>query len=368
MKSNTIKLITVLFAMMFLAVGCVGSKDPKPAKAEWMYDELVDVAFVKQHVTVPMEENVMIIDSRPYKAKYVKGHIPGAVSIPWTKFDEKKDLLPKNKDALLIFYCGGVECKLSHKSAKKAKSMGYTNVKVLPTGFPSWKKQKGEYPSVSAEYVAKVVADNTGMIVDSRPLETKYNKGHIPSAISIPFSKFETLKGKLPRDPATPVIFYCGGLHCRLSHKSARESIKMGYTNVKVFSEGYPAWKKLYGASAQAMAVKAGEVEGSIDLARFNEIMSKNPSSIMLVDVRDADEFAKAAITGSVNIPVDKLEAKAKELPKDKPIVFICPTGARSGEAFYMLQDVMPSLKDVFYVEAEVTFNKDGSYKLKKTE
>lgn len=370
MKTRLTRSAVALFAMCILATGCVSSQNTAapPENAEWMFDQLVDAEFVRQHITVPMAEDVMIIDARPYKTKYINGHIPGAVSIPWMEFDKRTDLLPKNKAALLIYYCGGLDCKLSHKSAFKARSLGYTNVKVFAKGFPEWKKLKGEYVSVSAEYVAEQIARNTAVIVDARPLETKYSKGHIPTALSIPFSKFDDLSGKLPRDPATPLIFYCGGLECRLSHKSAQAAIKMGYTDVTVFATGYPAWKKLYGAGGETVDVKAGDVEGAIDLDYFNDVMANNPESIMLVDVRDTDEFAKAAIKGSVSIPIDRLEKEAKGLPTDKPIVFICPTGARSGEAFYMLQDVRPELKQVFYVEAQVTFNTDGSYTLKKTE
>jgi 3-mercaptopyruvate sulfurtransferase SseA len=65
----------------------------------------------------------------------------------------------------------------------------------------------------------------------------------------------------------------------------------------------------------------------------------------MLVDVRDADEFKKGSLKTAVNIPIDDLEGKIKTLPADKPVVFICGTGARSGEAFYMVQDVRPELK-----------------------
>ena len=50
---------------------------------------------------------VMVIDSRPKKAKYDKGHIPGAVSIPDSKFDEFKGLLPQDTSIPLVFYCGG---------------------------------------------------------------------------------------------------------------------------------------------------------------------------------------------------------------------------------------------------------------------
>jgi hypothetical protein len=65
---------------------------------------------------------------------------------------------------------------------------------------------------------------------------------------------------------------------------------------------------------------------------------------------------------------VDDLEQRVKTLPSDKPIVFVCSTGARSGESYYMIQDIRPELKDVFFLEAEVTFNKDGSYKITKPE
>ena len=47
-------------------------------------------------------------------------------------------------------------------------------------------------------------------------------------------------------------------------------------------------------------------------------------------------------------------------------VVFICGTGARSGESFYMVQDVRPELKNVFYVDAEMTVHEDGTFTLKK--
>ena len=72
-------------------------------------------------------------------------------------------------------------------------------------------KIKGNYASVSIEYVAKQVESNEAVVVDSRPKKPKYDKGHIPSAISIPDSQFEKLQGKLPRDNNTPLIFYCEG-------------------------------------------------------------------------------------------------------------------------------------------------------------
>jgi len=134
-----------------------------------------------------------------------------------------------------------------------------------------------------------------------------------------------------------------------------------------VFAAGYPAWKKEMGGAAP-VAVKAGADEGSIDIATFEKILKENPDSILLIDVRDADEFKKGHFKTAVNIPTDDLEKKVKELPSDKPIVFACNTGAKSGEAYYMLQDLRPELKEVYYLEATATYKKDGSYQIKKVE
>jgi len=360
--SKAVAWLAGLFAglLILTALTPASATDKEP----WMFDDIVEVDFVISHISIPMDEDVMIIDARPYMPKYTKGFIPGAVSIPYSEFDEKKGLLPKNKTALLIFYCEGLQCKLSHKSAKKAVALGYTNVKVFAKGFPEYKKQPGAYPAITAEQVAAQIAENKTLIVDARPKVTKYDKGHIPSAISLPDSQFDELKGKLPRDLETPIIFYCGGLKCKLSHKSAARALVMGYKNVSVFTRGYPQWKKQFGGS-DAIAVKAGEIEGSIDIDRFKTILEENPESIVLIDVRDPDEFAKGHFKTAKNIPVEKLEPQIKDLPSDKPVVFVCSTGARSGEGYYMTKDVRPELK-AYYVEATIDFKKDGSYHMKK--
>ncbi len=72
-------------------------------------------------------------------------------------------------------------------------------------------KAKGSYAAVAIEYVAGQLATNEAVLIDARPKKAKYDKGHIPSAISIPDSDFEKLQGKLPADKNVLLIFYCGG-------------------------------------------------------------------------------------------------------------------------------------------------------------
>ena len=361
-----LSIVALLAATMSLGWSPALKTAEAGAKAEWKFHDIVSLNFVQQHVKVPKTDNIMIIDSRPYQPKYVKGHIPTAVSIPHSKFDQLKGKLPKDKNALLIFYCGGLKCKLSHKSAWKAEKMGYKNVKVFAAGFPGWMKGRGNYAAVSAEYVAEQMDSNKAVIIDSRPFRPKYIKGHVPTAMSIPDSQFNELAGKLPLDVNTPLVFYCGGFKCPLSHKSAKKAIRMGYTNVKVFSAGYPAWKQ-YAGGTQAVQIRAGQEEGSIDISTFKKIVKENPDSILLVDSRSPEEYKAGSFKNAVNIPNDELEKKIKSLPSDKPIVFVCNTGALSGEAYYMVKDMRPDIKEVYYLEAEVTYKKDGTQQIKKT-
>ena len=76
-------------------------------QVDWKFHSIVDVDFVMEQVKVPMPEDVMIIDARPKRAKYDKGHIPMAVNIPHSKFDKMTAKLPADKNALLLFYCEG---------------------------------------------------------------------------------------------------------------------------------------------------------------------------------------------------------------------------------------------------------------------
>jgi rhodanese-related sulfurtransferase len=376
MEIRHIKSVAAVFIVTAaLVVGMTGHvlAADVTAKPEWFFNDIVDIAFVKQHVQIPMAENIMLIDSRPKRAKYDLGHIPMAISIPDMEFDENVGKLPQNKESLLIFYCEGPECKLSHNSAKKAVKLGYKNVKVYADGFPGWMKEQGHYPSVSGEYVKKQMDSGSDMmLVDSRPKKTKFDKGHIPGAVSIPDSEFEQMTGQLPQDKNKLIIFYCEGYQCKLSHKSAQRAMALGYANVKVYSAGYPEWVEKFGdsgtggAKKAAAKLKSGKEEGSIDIAEFEKVMKESPESIFLVDVRDADEYAKGSPKTAVNIPVDQLKKRIAELPADKPVVFICGTGARSGESFYMVQDVRPEMKNVYYVEAGMTFKKDGSFEIAK--
>ena len=70
---------------------------------------------------------------------YKAGHIPGAVNFEAVEKDLASKL-PKEKDALVVAYCGNEQCGAYAAAAKKAKELGYTNVKHYSKGIAGWKK------------------------------------------------------------------------------------------------------------------------------------------------------------------------------------------------------------------------------------
>jgi sulfur dioxygenase len=60
---------------------------------------------------------------------------------------------------------------------------------------------------------------------------------------------------------------------------------------------------------------------------------------VQIVDVREPDEFRGPLghVAGAVLIPLRELAEKAKSLSRDKPIVAVCRSGARSAQATLML-------------------------------
>jgi len=328
------------------------------------YKNVVDTDFVKEYAQIPPRKDVVIIDSRPAARRYDVGHIPSAINIPDTQFDKFKHLLPEDKSKLLIFYCGGLDCMLSHESARKAEALGYTNIKVYAKGEPEWTKQ-GMPLAVSTAYVKKLIDDKENvLLIDARPKRV-FDKGAIPGAINIPDTEFDKHVDKLPADKATPLIYYCGGLECVLSDKSAAKARALGYTSVKTYSEGYPAWEKAFADPQKAMEIQPGKDKGTISAASFDKIFNEAPASALFVDVRDTREFAAATIKGAISIPINQLEKRVEELPKDKPVLFFCGTGGRAGEAYDTVKLLRPEV-NAFFLDADVQFNPDGSYKITK--
>ena len=83
-------------------------------------------------------KQVTVIDVNGTES-YEKGHIPGAIDFEASEA-KLASVLPKDKNALIVAYCGGPKCMAYKQAAKKAEELGYKNVKHLSAGISGWKE------------------------------------------------------------------------------------------------------------------------------------------------------------------------------------------------------------------------------------
>jgi len=101
-----------------------------------------------------------------------------------------------------------------------------------------------------------------------------------------------------------------------MSPNSASRAEKLGYTNVKMYHDGIPAWSKRNFTVVNAKQVKEGWIERDIPH--------------VLVDVRSVADAEKGFIKGAVTLPVaDVAKNIDKFPPKDKkpPIIIYDQSG-----------------------------------------
>ena len=58
-----------------------------------------------------------------------------------------------------------------------------------------------------------------------------------------------------------------------------------------------------------------------------------NKDGLYILDVREKHEYQGGHINGAKHIPLGNLKNRMNELPKDKEILCVCRSGARSGSA-----------------------------------
>jgi rhodanese-related sulfurtransferase len=68
----------------------------------------------------------------------------------------------------------------------------------------------------------------------------------------------------------------------------------------------------------------------SIDVAEAERRQRDDPQRPVLLDVREVNEFETVRAPGALLIPMSTFQARAGEVPTDRPVMVICHTGGRS--------------------------------------
>ncbi|MBN2894496.1 MAG: hypothetical protein JXK05_01205 [Campylobacterales bacterium] len=193
----------------------------------------------------------------------------------------------------------------------------------------------------SFEDMQQIQADG-GIVYDIRWHYSEYEfEGHIPGAVSVPFTEWSALStdynikedvfdwSALPKDKNTPIAFYCMGVNCWKSYKTAEVAAQMGYKNVYWYKEGMPGWDKkglpannrnvTYLPTANLFSGKNNPTTWLTEPEVIKEWIDKG-EKIKIIDLRYWSFFEEGRIKGASQVPIKNLLSRdgIQLLPKPK--------------------------------------------------
>jgi len=163
------------------------------------------------------------------------------------------------------------------------------------------------------------------LLVDARTNE-QFDEAHVPGALSA--SAYETgfatkVAKVVPRDVELIVVAASDGHELEAAELLASVGLRVrGY-----LAGGMTAWR------SEGRPVRRIELIDAEQLAERLE-----DGDLLVLDVRDEDEWEDGHIPGSIHLPYGELPDRQGELPRDRTIAAICSGGKRSGLAASILQ------------------------------
>ncbi len=252
-------------------------------------------------------------------------------------------------------HLGGSMCGSAAMSPKVASTMGYeraSNTLLVESDERSF--VEGSLARIGAQppNFKNIVAINRGELVtdsvDAHPLAPRqlqrrvdegaflvdtrtslqFDDAHIPGAthVSILHAGFASKLAWLA-DPEQAIVFV--GRDDEDGFRAARLAQAVGLRNIGGFLHG--------GMTAWREEKRPAEQTERITLERLKERVDSG-EEMLILDVREEDEYAERHIPGSVHIPWHDIADVPDELAGDAPIAAVCGAGHRSGVAASLLQ------------------------------
>jgi rhodanese-related sulfurtransferase/glyoxylase-like metal-dependent hydrolase (beta-lactamase superfamily II) len=186
-------------------------------------------------------------------------------------------------------------------------------------------EELGAPAPLSPRGVEVAIADGA-IVVDARTNE-QFDEAHIPGAISASAydTGFATKVGRVAGDDVEVIVVAASDGY---EHEAADLLASVGLRIRGFLAGGMTSWR------SEGRPVKRLEL---IDPDALAERLDGD-GSIVVLDVRDDDEYGDGHIPGSLHIPYSHLRERLDELPTDRTIATVCSGGKRSGLAASILQ------------------------------
>jgi len=128
-------LLSALF-ILTPAAGLIAADECSTCTASTMA-EVADITAADLKTAISAK-TVVLLDANGSES-FAKGHLPGAIDFTANEKDLAK-VLPADKGALIVAYCGSPKCGAWKSAASAAAKLGYTNVKHFSGGLKGWQE------------------------------------------------------------------------------------------------------------------------------------------------------------------------------------------------------------------------------------
>jgi rhodanese-related sulfurtransferase len=126
-------------------------------------------------------------------------------------------------------------------------TLGLLSNGISPKGIPLVtppKKAVKPDEFIPLQQARQLWSGGNAFFLDARKPDD-YAAGHIGNALSLPVEQFQEHYPKLAPmlAPDSPIVAYCDGTECELSHHLADQLRQQGHTNVHILFNGWTAWR-----------------------------------------------------------------------------------------------------------------------------
>lgn len=214
-------------------------------------------------------------------------------------------------------------------------------------------KTKDAFPIINSEQLkAQLDSKAAGLTLIDARTSVEFQEAHILSAINIPVTELEKDVAVLKAPKDARLVFYCNGVKCGKSGKSALIARSAGYTDISIYADGMPVWEEkgypIYTGPDYDKSVKTGMIKP----AAVKALLDSAPATVTVVDVRDAKQFAEGHVPGAINIPVETFAAGSGVLDKGRQIIVYCNSGSSSYSAYRKLQKLAyPNIAQMIFAD-----------------
>lgn len=113
-------------------------------------------------------------------------------------------------------------------------------------------------------------------------------------------------------------------------------------------------------ANAAAPLPPPGALSGENAL----KLIRSQGRKLAIIDVRTPAEFDKGHLPGAALLPVQELEQNLDKIP-DGPVLLVCRTGRRAGDAFGIIRKARPGKENLWYLKGTPVYHSDGTYEFR---